>query len=238
MRIAFATYNLHACIGTDGAFDPDRSIKVINELDADVLALQEVEHHPVGDLDLLDYLAAKTGYTAIAGPNLLRETRHYGNALLTRLPPGVVQRIDLSFTGREPRGALDVSCVIDGQRLQVVATHLGLNPAERRQQVRQLLTHLESSSADITVLMGDINEWFLWGRPLRWLRAHFQSTARHATFPTRWPLLALDHIWVSPRSRLISLDVHRSKVARVASDHLPLKAVIELQEAIPARRVQ
>ncbi|MDT8384726.1 MAG: endonuclease/exonuclease/phosphatase family protein [Gammaproteobacteria bacterium] len=228
LRIALATYNLHACIGTDGAFDPDRSIKVINDLDADVLALQEVEHHPVGDQDLLDYLATKTGYTAIAGPNLLRDRRHYGNALLTRLPVMSVQRIDLSIASREPRGALDVSYKAGGQRLQVVATHLGLNPTERRQQVRQLLTHLESSSADITVLMGDINEWFLWGRPLRWLRAHFQSTARHATFPTRWPLLALDHIWISPHRRLISLEVHRSKLARIASDHLPLKAIIEL----------
>jgi endonuclease/exonuclease/phosphatase family metal-dependent hydrolase len=76
--------------------------------------------------------------------------------------------------------------------------------------------------------MGDINEWFLWGRPLRWLHAHFQSKPNYATFPARWPLFALDHIWISPRSRLRTLQVHSSRLARIASDHLPLKAVIKI----------
>ena len=224
-----ATYNIHACIGTDRRFDPDRIVKVLREIDADVVALQEVEHHRVGDLDLLDYLASETGLHAIAGPTLLRESRHYGNALLTRLPVTALHRIDLSMPNREPRGAIDVTLDCDGQRLQIIATHLGLHPRERRHQVRQLLSMLESSSADRYVLMGDLNEWFLWGRILRWLRKHFHATPHLATFPTTCPLLALDRIWVNPRGMLVNIETHRTPLARHASDHLPLTAQLFME---------
>ena len=61
MRMRLATYNIHACIGADGRFDPGRIARVLRQLDADVLALQEVENHPLGDGELLDYLATETG---------------------------------------------------------------------------------------------------------------------------------------------------------------------------------
>ena len=228
MQISICTYNIHACIGTDGHLDPQRTVAVLKEIDADVVALQEVEHFQFQNLDLLAYLTTETGLTAIAGPTLLRQTRHYGNALLTRLPIHKLQRINLSIKGREPRGALDVSLDCGGQDLQVIATHLGLTPGERRQQVRQLLTRFEAQNSGIEVLMGDLNEWFLWGRVRRWLRAHFQATPSLATYPARWPMLALDHIWVSPRNALSKLAVHRSRLARRASDHLPLTACIDI----------
>jgi endonuclease/exonuclease/phosphatase family metal-dependent hydrolase len=75
-----------------------------------------------------------------------------------------------------------------------VATHLGLNPRERHHQTRQLLALLKAPSADISVLMGDLNEWFLWGQNLRWLHAHFGVTPKYATYPAHWPLFALDRI--------------------------------------------
>jgi hypothetical protein len=100
MRIA--TYNIHACIGADGRFDPDRTVRVMRQLNAEVLALQEVEHQRVEAIDLLDYLATVTRMTAIAGPTLLRETRDYGNALLTRFPVLTLNRVDLSLPQREP----------------------------------------------------------------------------------------------------------------------------------------
>lgn len=224
MQITLATYNIHACIGVDRCFDPERIVQVLNELDVDVAALQEVEHNAIDDHDLLDYLAEKTGLTAIAGPTLLRETRDYGNALLTRLPIVTVKRIDLSLPQREPRGALDVMHDWHGQRIHVVATHLGLRPGERRQQIRRLLALFDSGGADFSVLLGDLNEWLLWGRPLRWLRRHFAPTPHPRTYPARFPLLALDRIWVHPRAALTRIGIHDSPAARLASDHLPLKA--------------
>jgi endonuclease/exonuclease/phosphatase family metal-dependent hydrolase len=228
MHLTVATYNIHACIGADRRFEPDRIVCVLQEMNADVVALQEVEHHDVEGYDLLDYLAARTGLTAIAGPTLTRETRHYGNAILTKLPILTVNRVDLTLPGCEPRGALDVTLAGNERRVQVVATHLGLRPGERRQQVRELLKLFEIGLTDIYVLMGDVNEWFLWGRPLRWLHAHFKHAPHYATFPARRPFMALDRLWVHPRRRLTKLEVHATPVARVASDHLPLKAVIEI----------
>ena len=226
MRLRLATYNIHACVGSDGRFDPERIVQVLEELDAAVVALQEVEHHRVEGQDLLDYLAAAAGLTAIAGPTLLRGTRDYGNALLTRLPVLAVKRIDLSVADREPRGALDVALAWGPLRMQVVATHLGLRPGERRWQTRRLLTLFESTSADLAALLGDLNEWLLWGRPLRWLRRHFPVIANPPTYPARFPLFALDRIWVRPRALVRNLQAHHSPVARMASDHLPLKALL------------
>ena len=105
-----------------------------------------------------------------------------------------------------------------------MATHLGLRPAERRDQVQRLLAELGDEKPMPTVLMGDLNEWFLWGRPLRWLRAHFEHTRAPATFPSSFPMLALDRIWVKPRHLLRRLSVHSSRLARRASDHLPVVA--------------
>jgi endonuclease/exonuclease/phosphatase family metal-dependent hydrolase len=73
-----------------------------------------------------------------------------------------------------------------------------------------------------------LNEWFLWGRPLRWLHAVFRDTPSPATFPSGRPVFALDRLWVRPRAMLGTLAVHRSATARIASDHLPLVATLRL----------
>jgi endonuclease/exonuclease/phosphatase family metal-dependent hydrolase len=77
------------------------------------------------------------------------------------------------------------------------------------------------------VLLGDLNEWLLWGQPLRWLHAYFKETPAPATFPARFPLFALDRVWVRPRSALVHLAANASELARRASDHLPITAVLE-----------
>lgn len=228
MHLRLATYNIHACIGGDGRFDPARTVRVLRELDAGILALQEVEHHRIDDIDLLQRLATDTGMRAIAGPTLLRETRQYGNALLTRLPVTRVNRIDISEPGGEPRGAIDALLDWNGVPLQVVATHLGLRPDERRRQVRRLLALFRHRAQGVSVLLGDLNEWFLWGRPLRWLHRHFTAVPYLPTWPARLPLFALDRIWVRPHDALLQLETHLTPTARQASDHLPLKAIVSV----------
>lgn len=207
---------------------PDRTARVLREIGASIVALQEVEQHRVGRENLLQYLGRKAGMEVISGPTFKRENRQYGNALMTSLPIIEIRRLDLSITGREPRGALDVSLDWNGRVLQVVATHLGLKPGERRQQIRQILTRFETQKSDCSVLMGDLNEWLLWGRPLRWLRGHFKPTPNIATFPARCPFFALDQLWVNPFTALAKLEAHKSALAKIASDHLPLKAELIL----------
>ena len=108
--------------------------------------------------------------------------------------------------------------------LQVAVTHLGLSPGERRVQVRRLIDCLAREDRAPLLLMGDFNEWLFWGRPLRWLRTHFGHIRSPATFPSRWPLLRLDHILSDPQERLVDLGVLQTPLARQASDHLPLMA--------------
>lgn len=221
--LRLATYNIHGAVGPDGRRDVGRIAGVLEELDANVVALQEVDSRH-GEFDLLDELAARTGLTPIAGPTLIHHRGDYGNAILTREPILGVRLLDLSVEGREPRGAIDADLRLPGGPLRVLATHLGLHPAERRYQVQRLLAALKDAERPATVLMGDINEWFLWGQPSRWLHAYFEQTATPPSFPARFPLLALDRIWARPKHLLREVRAHRSRRARTASDHLPVTA--------------
>lgn len=229
--LRIATYNIHRCVGTDGAFRPDRVREVLRTIDASVIALQEVESG-AAHANLPEYLAQAGPWTVVEGVTLERPGSRYGNALLTSLPIVGQERLDLAVEGREPRGALDLELRHAGGCLRVIATHLGLRPAERRAQARKLLDWIGLPAPDrdtTTVLMGDMNEWFLWGRPLRWLRGHFGPTPAPATFPSRWPLLALDRIWAHPGHRLLRTETLDTPLARHASDHRPLVGTLQLE---------
>jgi endonuclease/exonuclease/phosphatase family metal-dependent hydrolase len=231
-RLRVGSYNIHRCVGGDGRCDPERVARVIREIDCDPLGLQEVDNSPgptPASLQL-DFLARATGMSAIAGLRIVRHMGHYGNALLTRRRVLGVRRHDLSFSWREPRGALDVDLDIEGLMTRVIVTHLGLTPGERRHQMRRILSIVaQGPSAVPVMLLGDLNEWLPLGRPLRWLHACFGRPPAVRSFPAVLPLLALDRIWVRPRRHLLSVQAHRSPAARLASDHLPVTAELTLE---------
>jgi endonuclease/exonuclease/phosphatase family metal-dependent hydrolase len=226
MTLTVATYNIHGAIGTDGRFSPKRIAAVLQEINADVIALQEVPLGGPTGTDVLALLREATAFHAVEGPTEDSPRRRYGNAILSRFPIRGTRAIDLSFGSREARGALDADIDCNGSPLRIVATHLGLNPAERREQIRRLLQAFDTDRMPV-ILMGDVNEWFVWGRPLRWLVSHFEAAPAPRTFPSRWPVFSLDRIWVRPPHRLLQVNVHKTALSRVASDHLPLIARID-----------
>lgn len=222
--LLLATWNIHMGIGVDGQRDLARTVRVIREIDPDLIGLQEVDNHVEQHGDDLQQLQELSGMQVVAGPTMQKSAGDYGNALLTRLPVLDIERFDLSVKSREPRGLLVVHVEWRGKRLQVAVTHLGLQPGERRTQVRRLINHLSAEDRTPLILMGDFNEWLFWGRPLRWLRQHFGTFQSPATFPTRWPLLRLDHILADPPGSLDHPTVFSTPLSRITSDHLPVIA--------------
>lgn len=223
--LRIATYNVHGAVGIDGRLDAARIARVLAEIDADIVALQEVPLGGTRTPNVLASLRDMTGMNAVEGPTLNTAARRYGNAVLTRFPVRAVRTLDLSFGSREPRGALDADIDCGGEAWRVVATHLGLSASERRAQVEQVLQSFDTPHMPV-ILLGDLNEWFVHGRTLRRLVTRFHRANALRTFPTRYPLFALDRIWVHPGERLAAVRVHRTPLARVASDHYPLVAHI------------
>lgn len=229
MQFRLATYNIHRFIGRDNRKDIQRISQVLCEIQPDIVALQEVEYFK--SLDELKSLLPKHDVKIILGPTIIAGEEHYGNILLSRFPVREQRKINLSYPGREERGALDVDIDCNGKALRVIATHLGLMPIERREQARILLEEIskkESDENDITLLMGDMNEWFLWGRPLRFIHNYFGYCQAIATYPSKLPVFSLDRIWCHPAEHIISRNVHKSRLAKEASDHLPLVGILRI----------
>jgi endonuclease/exonuclease/phosphatase family metal-dependent hydrolase len=233
------SYNIHQCVGLDGRRDVERIARILNGVNAQLIGLQEVGTDFEGGKKSgqMEYLARATGLHAIAGHTIELQTGPFGNVLLTGWRVLESRLLDLSVPGREPRGAIDADLAIEGETVRVIVTHLGLQAAERRYQVRRLLEALSQRQSRLIVVLGDINEWVLRSRPLRWLYTRFGKPPAPRTFPSRFPLFALDRIWVLPREVLLHIHVHATPLTRIASDHLPVQAVIAVNaERCPGRR--
>ena len=229
MTLRVATYNVHACVGADGRHDPERVASVIDELEADVVALQEFTYpatvaietrRPVG-------FATLGRYECALGPTRQNTMQCFGNALLTRHPIVEVHRLDLSIERREPRGALAATLDVGGRPLHVLAAHLGLRVHERRFQVRQILEYLESVQRTLFVVLGDFNDWLPGRSVVHVLDERLGRPPRPASFPGTWPIVPLDRIWVHPSAKLRRVFAHATPASRVASDHLPVVADID-----------
>lgn len=223
--ITAATYNIHGCVGTDGRYSPERIVAVLDEISADIVGLQEVDTrrpHWEG-LHQFDYLCQATRLHAVAGPNVREARGEYGNALLSRWPIATVRRSDLSQRRKEPRGALDADLETPHGPLRVIVTHLGLWARERRRQVARLLETMLPIPETPTLLLGDFNDWGpLGGFQIRALARQFAAAYAPRSYPSVLPLVALDRIYVHPLPVVAKARAHASRLARRASDHLPI----------------
>ena len=224
MRIV--SWNVHRCIGTDQQYNPRRIADVLSSLNADVIALQEIDSSLRAEdgRDQLTFIASCLGMDAVMGPTLDRDYGAYGNALLSKFPLQFYEEWDLSYRKSEPRGAIAAHFETEGLNIRVINTHLGLKYWERSYQISQLIKDTRRFSEECLILMGDFNEWFpYWGNNARLERA-FKSARRVATFPATWPRFALDRIFLSAPVLDFSFEVVRTEATRVASDHLPVFA--------------
>jgi endonuclease/exonuclease/phosphatase family metal-dependent hydrolase len=239
------TYNVHRCVGTDGRLSPERIADVIAEADPDVVALQELDvgRRRTGGVDQAQAIADRLGMVMHFHPAMKVVEELYGDAILTAAPSRLVKAGPLpqapGAPHAEPRGALWVTVDLDGHRYDVINTHLGLRGAERMAQVEALLGPAwigSQSSGTPLILAGDFNAVPA-SRAYRRIAATLlagPAGERHRaprTFPSRLPVLALDHVFVSDRIAVRRVAPLRSRLARSASDHLPLLVELELNHA-------
>jgi endonuclease/exonuclease/phosphatase family metal-dependent hydrolase len=231
------TYNVHRCVGVDRKLDPGRIAAVIAQARPDIVALQELDvgRPRTGGVDQAHAIAARLGMAFHFNAALKVQEEQYGDAILTSGELTLVKAGALpgspDFKRLEPRGALWVDVRIGDHRLQVLNTHLGLVPHEQRAQARALAGPEWIGCAlrrDPLILLGDFNATphqavyrTLTGR-LRDARASVEASRASPTFPSRLPMLALDHVFVSRTVQVQAVRAITAPLARMGSDHLPL----------------
>jgi endonuclease/exonuclease/phosphatase family metal-dependent hydrolase len=168
------------------------------------------------------------------GPTRERDGLPYGNAVLTRLAIRGSRTFDLSRPDREPRGGirLDLDMPMSDGLLHVFNVHFGLKIRERREQVRMLVREhiLHDELTGPRIVVGDLNEWFP-GPVGRTLRRELTGPRIRRTHPAPLPIFPLDRIYWDRGLGVDGFRVHRSRLARVASDHLPVVARLRLAPA-------
>ncbi|MCF4124174.1 endonuclease/exonuclease/phosphatase family protein [Methylobacterium sp. SyP6R] len=239
------TYNVRRCLGADGRLAPERIAAVIAACRPDVVALQELDvgRARSGGIDQAEVIAGHLGMRSHFHPAMRVREELYGDAILTSLPSRLVRANGLpGRDGCEPRGALWVAVTAGDAEVQVVTTHFGLGRHERRAQAEALLGPAflgDPACRDPVVLLGDFNA--LPGSHVhrrlaaRLPDAHGKRVWMRPTFPARLPLLRIDHVFVSRGVAVRQVSPLGGRLARVASDHLPLVADLDLAPALGPR---
>ena len=239
-----ATYNIHK--GVQG-IGPGRRLEIhnlalaIDTLDADIVCLQEVRalnrreaSYFLGwpEVPQADFLAPE-GYEAVYRTNAVTRHGEHGNALLSRWPVIRHRHEDMSDHRFEQRGLLHVEVLVLGRPLHVIVVHFGLIPASRLRQALQLRRYIAREvPGDAPLLVaGDFNDWG--SRVRRLLGASALrgfDVGRALTYPSRFPVAQLDHIY-SRNLQPLSLHAPRGRIWGRMSDHLPLIAEFQMRAA-------
>jgi endonuclease/exonuclease/phosphatase family metal-dependent hydrolase len=227
--IRVASYNMRKAIGTDRRRRPERTIDVLNELDADIIALQEADRRFGSRTSALPLhlIEEHSDYKPIALSVRTGSIGWHGNALLVKKKVEILDCEILHLPSLEPRGAVLADVRVDGIALRAVGMHLDLSGLWRRRQAHAILNHIAGRNADLpAVLMGDLNEWSANGGCLRDFGHHLRFANCGRSFHVRRPIVELDRIMVTNGLDIVESGVHHSATARKASDHLPVWATL------------
>lgn len=244
--ITLASYNMHKAVGLDGRRDPNRVLKVLQEIDADVVALQEADKRVGGRASAVPHALIDSHglYTPVHlgvrhkrmfdkarkhTDRLLKlDTRNigwHGNAILVKHHVGVLDCAAIELPTLEPRGAVIAELLINECPLRVVGMHLDLSGLWRKRQMRAIMDAIARRPHKMpTVLMGDTNEWRSAAGCLCDLGPEFHIAPTGNSFHARHPVAQLDRIIVHRDLKVEAAGVHMSAAARRASDHLPIWA--------------
>jgi len=229
-----ATYNIHRCRGLDGRTRPDRIAAVLKSIDADVIALQEVIGPGPTTGGHAEELGAMLGMGWVMAPARQLRGHQFGNAVLSRLPISQHLEHDLSWKTCEARRMQRVDIAAPACTLHLYNVHLGTAILERRHQAQRLAAIVsDRHTSGPKLVLGDFNEW------MRGLATNLLSEKMHAvdlrnylkrkrTYPGFLPILHLDHIYYAGKIEIVGVELPRTRLAMVASDHLPLVADVRI----------
>jgi len=230
-----ATYNIHRGRGLDGRTRLERIAAVLASIDADIIALQEV----VGASPMKPGQAAELG-AALGMGWVMSPTRHlrtalFGNVVLSRYPVRHHVQHELTWKTCEPRGCQRVDLAIDSDTLHFYNVHLGTSLLERRHQAARLANYVHDRRVvGPKVVLGDFNEWAR-GLVTDVLGQRLQSVdltkhlSRRRSYPGFFPILHLDHIYFEGKVEVVGVSMPRDRMAKMASDHLPLVADLRIK---------
>jgi endonuclease/exonuclease/phosphatase family metal-dependent hydrolase len=237
------TYNVHGCVGMDRKLDEGRIAEVIATYSPDVVALQELDmarRRSRGN-DQARHIAEHLQMDFHFYPAMHMEEEQYGDAILSHLPLHLIKTgilpTSVSRWAFEPRGALLVCLEIGGQKVHLINTHLGLSYRERKAQIEAILSPEwmpPAISENRFILCGDFNALpgsAVYQKTAGRLRDAQKSVPRQrarATFSSKYPLLRVDHLFITADLRVIHVQVPRTPLIRLASDHLPIIVDLEL----------
>jgi endonuclease/exonuclease/phosphatase family metal-dependent hydrolase len=225
--LKIGSYNIQKAIGVDARRRPARTLKVIQELDCDILALQEADKRFGLRDSTLDRhnILSDTDYRPVPFATSDRSLGWHGNAILVRNSIDILDHRRIDLPTLEPRGAVAVDLNIAGEKIRVAAMHLSLVSHFRKKQVSSLMHQLHEHLDYLpTVLIGDLNEWRVSSKSTQLFEERYEVTTPGRSFPSPMPVGSLDRIITSPEFTVKQAGVHKSKTARVASDHLPVWA--------------
>lgn len=227
--IKVASYNMRKSIGTDRRRRPERTLEVLCEVDADIVALQEADRRfGTREAVLTGHLLSEhSPWKAIPFGARARSMGWHGNTILVRQDVQVLDCEAIHLPALEPRGAVMADIRINGEVLRIVGMHLDLSGLWRRRQAHAILAHVAASTHQYpTVMMGDLNEWSTQSGCLRDFAAHFRFAETGKSFHARRPVARLDRIMASPDLAITGAGVHDTPSSRTASDHLPIWATV------------
>jgi len=227
--ILVSSYNMRKAIGSDRRRRPERTLEVLKEVGADIIALQEADRRFGARISALPLhmIEHHSDYKPVDFDTRVESIGFHGNAMLVKKDVEILGREVLHLPSLEPRGAVLADLRVKGQELRVVGMHLDLSGLWRRRQAHAILAHLAGREEKLpTVLMGDLNEWSAHGGCLRDFGHHHKFADCGRSFHARRPIAQLDRIMVGDGLELLESGAHHSATARKASDHLPIWARI------------
>jgi endonuclease/exonuclease/phosphatase family metal-dependent hydrolase len=233
--LRIVTYNIHSCRGMDRRTKPERIARVLGDIGADVIALQEVVGPGPHGHSHIEEIGAALGMGWVMAPARHVRGHQFGNVVLSRFPINGHVQHDLSWKHCWERNMQRVDINASGRVLHVYNVHLGTAILERRHQARRVATIVSDRHVNgPKIVLGDFNEWMR-GLTTTLLSAKLKSInlpdslKRRRTYPGLFPIFHLDHIYYAGELEIANVELFRTRLSLVASDHLPLIADIRIR---------